>query len=48
MENNSECQISICLSVYLSFLNNKIKVMVSFKCYVSFEKGALRNLQRTA
>jgi hypothetical protein len=33
------------VTVYLSFENNKIKLMVSFKCYDSFECIAVMNLQ---
>jgi len=36
------------VSVYLSFQNNKVKLMVSFKCYDNFDKVAILNLQRTA
>jgi hypothetical protein len=36
------------VSVYFIFQNNKIKVMVSNKCYDNFEYISLMNLQSTA
>jgi len=36
------------VSVYLSFLNNKIEVMVSNKCYDNFDYISIMNLQSTA